>query len=190
MTDKRQIKAVTATVARLAINVGDQLAESFDQTTYTKLCDDFKQQIIELENVYAAGFGDLTQVEQGEVLANLSNAGCWHVTLLERINFIYSLSNLQSTVVKKKSGRLPEVKLVTFKGSFDEWETFWNLFRTNVDVRGDLEKATKFIYLVQSLEVEPKEMIARLSITDGNYSVAIQILKCHKADPCLVAKVS
>ena len=69
-----------------------------------KLCDDFKQQIIELENAYAAGSGDLTQVGQGEVLANLSNARCWHVRLLERINFINSVSNVQSTVVKKKSG--------------------------------------------------------------------------------------
>ena len=79
-------------------------------------------------------------------------------------------------------GRLPEVKLVTFKGNFDEWETIWSSFRTNVDVRDDLEKATKFIYLVQSLEGEPKEMIIGLSITDDNYQVAIQILKDHYAD--------
>ena len=92
------------------------------------------------------------------------------------------MSNVQSTVVKKKFGRLPEVKLVTFKGNFDEWETFWSSFRTNVDVQDDLEKATKFIYLVQSLEGEPKEMITGLSITDDNYPVAIQILKDHYAD--------
>ena len=92
------------------------------------------------------------------------------------------MSNVQSTVVKKKFDRLPEAKLVTFKGNFDEWETFWSSVRTNVDVRDDLEKATKFIYLVQSLEGEPKEMITGLSITDDNYPVAIQILKDHYAD--------
>ena len=50
----------------------------------------------------------------------------------------------------------------------EEWETFWSSFRTNVDVRDDLEKTTKFIYLVQSLEGEPKEMINGLAITDDN----------------------
>ena len=120
MADKRQIKAIAATVAGLAINVRDQLAESFDQPTYTKLCDEFKQQILELENAYAAGSGDLIQVEQGEVLANLNSARCWYIKLLEHINFITSVSNVQTTVVKRKFGRLPEVKLVIFKGSFNE----------------------------------------------------------------------
>ena len=173
MADKKQIKAALATVGGLAINVRDQLAEPYDQITYTKLCDNFKQQISELESAYAAGSDNLTQVQQGEVLASLSCAWCWQIKPLERINFINSMSNVQSTVVKKKFGRLPEVKLVTFKGNFDECETFWSSFRTNVDVRDDLEKANKFIYLVQSLEGEPKEMITGLSITDNNYSIAI-----------------
>ena len=182
MAGKKQIKAALATVGSLAINVRDQLAKSYDQITYTNLCDNFKQQINELENAYAAGSNDLTQVEQGEVLASLSSAWCWQIKLLECINFISSVSNVQSTVVKKKFGRLPEVKLVMFKANFDEWETFWSSFRTNVDVRDNLEKATKIIYLVQSLEGEPKEMITGLSITDDNHPVAIQILKDRYAD--------
>ena len=87
------------------------------------------------------------------------------------------MSTSQNIVTKKKFGRLPEVKLVTFKGNFEEWETFWSSFRTNVDVRDDLERSTKFIYLVQSLEGEPKEMVSGLSITDESYSIAIRILK-------------
>ena len=182
IADKIHIKAALATVGSLAINVRDQLAESYDQITYSNLCDNFNQQINELENAYAAGSDDLAQVEQGKVLACLSSVRCWKIKLLEHINFISSMSNAQGTVVKKKFGRLPEVKLVTFKGNFDEWETFWSSFRTNVDVRDDLEKATKFIYLFQSLEGEPKEMITGLSITDNNNTVAIQILKDRYAD--------
>ena len=108
----------------------------------------------------------MTQVEQGEVYTSLSNARSWQVKLLERINFIKSFLTNSSTVTKKKYGRLPEVKLATFKGNFDEWETFWNSFRTNVDVRDDLERSTKFIYLAQSLEGEPKEMISGPAVTD------------------------
>ena len=43
MADKIQIKAALASVGSLAINVRDQLAESYDQITYTNLCDNFKQ---------------------------------------------------------------------------------------------------------------------------------------------------
>ena len=49
--------------------------------------------------------------------------------------------------------------------------------RTNVDVRDDLERSTKFIYLAQSLEGEPKEMMSGLAITDDNYSIAVHILR-------------
>ena len=47
----------------------------------------------------------------------------------------------------------------------------------NVDIRNNIERSTKFIYLAQSLEGEPKEMISGLAITDDNYNLAIRILR-------------
>ena len=119
----------------------------------------------------------MSQVDEGEVYASLSNARSWQIKLLERINFIRSFATNVNVVTKKKPGRLPEVKLTVFKGNFEEWETFWSSFQTNVDVWDDLEKTTKFIYLVQSLEGEPKEMINGLAITDDSYNVALYILR-------------
>ena len=52
----------------------------------------------------------------------------------------------------------------------------------NVDVRDDLEKTTEFIYLVQSLKGEPKEMINGLAITDDNCPVALYILRDRYAN--------
>ena len=46
-----------------------------------------------------------------------------------------------------------------------------------MDVRDDLERSTNFIYLVQSLEGAPKEMISGLAITDDNYPIAVHILR-------------
>ena len=46
-----------------------------------------------------------------------------------------------------------------------------------MDVRDDLERSTKFIYLAQSLEGEPKEMISDLAITDDNYTIAVHVLR-------------
>ena len=152
MANKAQVKSLLVTLGTLAIRVRDQLAESYDQETYTNPLEELKQSINVVKQSRADLTEDLTQVEQGEVYASLSNARSWQVKLLERINFIKSFSTNSSTVTKKKFGRLPEVKLATFKGNFDEWETFWSLFRTNVDVRDDLERSTKFIYLAQSLD--------------------------------------
>ena len=175
MANKDQVKSLLVTLGSLALKVRDQLAESYDQDTYTSLLEELKQII----NVVEQTSADLTEVEQGEVYASLSNARSWQIKLLERINFIKPFSTNASTVTKKKHGRLREVKLTTFKGNFDEWETFWSSFRTNVDVRDDLEKSTKFIYLAQSLEGEPKEMISGLAITDDKYTIAIHILRDH-----------
>ena len=177
MADKVQVKSLLVKLGSLAIRVRDQLAESYDQETYTNLLAEFMQSINTLEQSHADLSEDLTQVEQVEVYASLSNARSWQVKLLERINFIKSISTNLSTVTKKKFGRLPEVKLATFKGNFDEWETFWSSFRTNVDVQDDLERSTKFIYLVQSLEGEPKEMVSGLAVTDNNYPIAVRVLR-------------
>ena len=177
MADKAQVKSLQVTLGTLTIKVRDQLAESYDQDTYTNLLDELKQSINVVEQSSANLTEELTQVEQGEIYASLSNARSWQVKLLERINFIKSFLTNYSAVTKKKYGRLPEVKLATFKGNFDEWETFWSSFRTNVDIRDDLERSTKFIFLAQSLEGEPKEMISGLAITDDNYSIAVDILK-------------
>ena len=177
MANKDQVKSLLVTLGSLAFRIRDQLAESYDQDTYTSLLEELKQIIDVVKQSSADLTEELTQVEQGEVYASLSNARSWQVKLLERINFIKSFSTNASTVTKKKHGRLPEVKLATFKGNFDEWETFWSSFRTNVDVRDDLERSTKFIYLAQSLEGEPKEMISGLAITDDNYTIAVHILR-------------
>ena len=162
----------------LAYKVRDQLAESYDQDTYTNLLDELKQSMNNVEQI-AAEFAEMSQVDEGEVYASLSNARSWQVKLMERVNFIKSFSTNVNVglVCTKKPGRLPEVKLTVLKGNFGEWETFWSSFRMNVDVRDDIEKTTKFIYLVQSLEGEPKEMINGLAITDDNYNVAVHILR-------------
>ena len=185
MANKDQLKSTLVSLGSLAIQVRDRLSESHDQDTYTNLLDAVKQSVNNVEEITAELTEEMSQVDEGEVYASLSNARSrsWQIKLMDRVNFIESFSananaNVNVNVVpKRKPGRLPEVKLTVFKGNFEEWETFWSSFQTNVDVRDDLEKTTKFIYLVQSLEGEPKEMINGLAITDDNYNVALYILR-------------
>ena len=177
MANKEQLRSIIVLLGSLALQVRDQLAESQDQDTYTNLLDELKQLINHVEQTSADNAEEMTQVDEGEVYVSFSNARSWQVKLLERVNFIRSFATNVNVVTKMKPGRLPEVKLAIFKGNFGEWETFWSTFRTNVDVRNDIERSTKFIYLAQSLEGEPKEMISGLAITDDNYNLAIRILR-------------
>ena len=112
----------------------------------------------------------------------------WQIKLLERIN---SLNQQPTATVtsKKRHAKLPKIKLLTFSGNFDEWETFWSSFSNNVDSRDDLEQSAKLTYLLQSLEGEPREMISGLSHTDDNYRIALESLHDRYADPIQQSEV-
>ena len=185
MANKDHLKSVLVSLEALTLQVKDRLAESHDRDTYTHLLEHVKQSVHNVEEVTAELAGEMQQVDEREVYTSVSNARSWQIKLMDRVHFIesFAIANANVNVTcKKKYGKLPEVKLTVFKGDFGEWETFWSSFRTNVDVRDDIEKTTKYIYLVQSLEGEPKEMINGLAITKDNYNVAVQILKDRYAN--------
>ena len=188
MASQDQLKSMLVSLGQLTLRVRDYLFDSYDQVTYTNLLDEVKQTICNVEEMTAVLSEKETEVNETEVYVNVSDARSWQIKLMSRIHFIESLSasanananvSVNNVVPKKKPGRLPEVKLNVFKGNFEEWETFWSSFQANVDVRVDLEKTTKFIYLAQSLEGEPKEMINGLAINDDNYSVTLYILRAR-----------
>ena len=186
MANQEQLKSTLVSLGSLTLKVRDHLSESYDQGTYANLLDEIKQSICNDEEITAALAEESSEVNEAEVYVNVSDARSWQIKLMSRIHFLESFTananaNANVNVVPKKK-RLPEVKLSVFKGNFEEWETFWSSFRTNVDVRDDLEKTTKFIYLVQSLEGEPKEMINGLAINDDNYTVALYILRDRYAN--------
>ena len=189
MGNQDQLKSMLVLLGSLTLRVRDHLSESYDQVTYANLLDEVKQSICNVEEMTAALSEKETEVNEAEVYINVSDARSWQIKLMSRIHFLESFNanananvNVNNVVPKKKPGRLPEVKLNVFKGNFEEWETFWSSFRANVDVWDDLEKTTKFIYLVQSLEGEPKEMISGLAINDDNYTVALYILRDRYAN--------
>ena len=189
MTNHDTLKSMLVSLGKLTLQIRDHLSESFDQDIYVNLLEEVKQSITDIESLTATISKEAETVD-GEVYIIVSDARSWQIKLMSRILFLESLklsanvnSNVSSSnVIKMKPGRLPEVKLVIFKGDFEEWENFWSSFRTNVDARDDLEKATKFIYLAQSLEGEPKEMISGLARTADNYAVALYILRMRYAN--------
>ena len=186
MANQDSLKSMLVSLGQLTLRVKDHLSDSHDQVTYANLLEELKQNVNDIEEMTAT-LSEESEVIDGEVYVIVSDARSWQIKLMSRIHFleslkmsanvnVHSVSNV-SNVTKMKPGRLPEVKLTVFKGDFEEWENFWSSFRANVDARDDLEKTTKFIYLAQFLEGEPKEMISGLARTNDNYSVALYILK-------------
>ena len=191
MANQDILKSLLVSLGQLTLRIKDHLSDSFDQVTYVNLLEELKQTITEVESLTATLSKEAEAID-GEVYIIVSDARSWQIKLMSRIHFLETLtlsanvnvnkSVSNSNVVKMKPGRLPEVKLTIFKGDFEEWENFWSSFRANVDARDDLERTTKFIYLAQSLEGEPKEMISGLARTEDNYLVALYILKKRYAN--------
>ena len=80
MANKDQVKSLLVTLGSLALKVRDQLAESYDQDTYTSLLEELKQIINVVEQSSTDLTEELTQVEQGELYASLSNARSWQLS--------------------------------------------------------------------------------------------------------------
>ena len=74
MANKEQLKSIIVSLGTLAIRARDQLSESHDQGTYINLLDKIKQLISNVEQASADISEEMTQVDEGEVCANLSNA--------------------------------------------------------------------------------------------------------------------
>ena len=91
----------------------------------------------------------MSQANQEEVLVNVDIARNWQIKLLARINLLTVYQQASAAMPKKRHARLPEIKLLTFTGNYDECETFWSSFYNDIDSRDDLEKSVKLSYLLQ-----------------------------------------
>ena len=182
MATPSSVKTQSSELVVFTYQVKEQLAETLDLTQYQPLHDFLKSKLADLHLNHASVADQLSQEAQDEVLVDIDLAKTWKIKLLERIN---SLNQQPTATVTSKEchAKLPEIKLLTFSGNLDQWETFWSSFRNNVDSRDDLEQSAKLTYLLQSLKGEPREMISGLSHTDDNYRIALESLRDRYANP-------
>ena len=170
------VKSQASTLVAFVELIGDKLADrpTLDLAQYQPLYNTLKTRLADLQLNQLSVHNQMSQDAQEEVLVNTNLARNWQVKLLERIHSLTVSQQVSATTTNKKHhAKLPEVKLLTFSGNFDEWETFWSSFYNNVDSRDDLEQSAKLTYLLQSLEGEPREMIKGLSHINDNYIIAV-----------------
>ena len=82
-----------------------------------------------------------------------------------------------SPMVAQVPLNLPQLKLQTFSGDILEWESFWDCYKSSIHQNNALHDVNKFAHLRSCLEGDAAETIKGLRLTDGNYAIAINLLK-------------
>ena len=72
--------------------------------------------------------------------------------------------------------KLPKLDLPTFNGNLLGWQEFWDIFNSTIHQQS-LSNVVKFSYLKSSLRGAATSAVSGISITDGNYSIVIALLK-------------
>ncbi|XP_050487367.1 uncharacterized protein LOC126871985 [Bombus huntii] len=75
------------------------------------------------------------------------------------------------------AGKLPDLRLPTFDGSLEKWNTFYDTFSSTIDKNPNLTEVQKFHYLQSALQGEAADCLNALPLSNINYSQAITILK-------------
>ncbi|XP_058466308.1 uncharacterized protein LOC131439387 [Malaya genurostris] len=85
--------------------------------------------------------------------------------------------NVQPTQVQSiRSFKLPEIKLPEFSGDILKWFSFYDSFVSLVHNNCDLSEVQKFFYLKSTLKGEALKLVEKISVTDGNYSIALKVI--------------
>ena len=84
--------------------------------------------------------------------------------------------------------KLPKISLQKFSGRAQDWQEFWDSFKSAIHDSPALAKVDKFKYLKSYLEEPVRKVIGGLSLTDADYDSAIDILKSRFAKPTVIKR--
>ncbi|XP_060600224.1 uncharacterized protein LOC132753734 [Ruditapes philippinarum] len=85
---------------------------------------------------------------------------------------------VESKRVKKDTVKLPKIDIPSFNGNKLYWIEFWDSFENSVHKNDSLSDVDTFNYLKSKLTGDSRNAIIGLTLSNTNYSVAIEIL--HK----------
>ena len=81
------------------------------------------------------------------------------------------------TRFNKVHAKLPKLELKKFSGCPIDWAEFWNGFHSAVHENKELSDVNKFTYLRHYMEEPGKKVTSGFSLTEKNYSIALNLLK-------------
>ena len=93
---------------------------------------------------------------------------------------VVSDSEIISTVTRP---RLPRLTLPTFKGDVTHWTSFWDSYNSAIHSNSQLTTIDKFNYLHSLVKGPAARSIKGLTLTEGNYKSAFDLLKQRYGKP-------
>ena len=84
--------------------------------------------------------------------------------------------------------KLPVVRLPTFDGRMEEWKCFSETFQSLIHKNETIPRVQKFQYLTTSLSGAAAKLIESIELTDGNYTIAWELLTKRYEDPRAIKK--
>ena len=79
--------------------------------------------------------------------------------------------------------KYPTINLLKFNGDKTKWDAWWQGYNSMVHSKAELDKVTKFTYLLTSLEGEGRKCVERFQITEKGYDLAVKALETKYSDP-------
>ena len=101
-------------------------------------------------------------------------------TLVEPTRTITELSEVTALVTRPC---LPKLTLPMFKGDVTRWTSFWDSYDSAIHSNTQLLTFDKFNYLHSLLEGMAARSIKGLTLSEGNYNSAIDLLKTRFGKP-------
>lgn len=86
-------------------------------------------------------------------------------------------------VLPNGNTRLPKLILPKFRGNVTAWTPFWDAFKAAVHENPNISKVDKFNYLNSLVEGAAAMTIQGLSLTEGNYDSAVEMLQTRFGNP-------
>jgi Protein of unknown function (DUF1759) len=78
----------------------------------------------------------------------------------------------QPLIVNNHSIKLPTIALPTYKGEFEKWLEFRDIFESLIHTNQDINDIQKFHYLKAALHGDAAKIITALDISASNYKIA------------------
>ena len=82
-----------------------------------------------------------------------------------------------SSKTRKQHVKVPKIDIPPFYGGYLEFSPFWDRYKVTIHDNSDLATITKFSHLTTLLKGEAEQVIKGLTITEENYTLAIDLLK-------------
>ncbi|XP_068211721.1 uncharacterized protein [Palaemon carinicauda] len=165
------IEASMGLIVDLLSETQRALVETYSESVYQNLVTELQEEVRQLRELYKNQYVKLEPSLEARIRHTLGEATLASTLLYNRIDRV--------KVTPTGNVSLPRLKplpLPTFEGEVQKYASYRELFTIHVDRRADLNDVSKFTYLLGTLGREPLKIVKSLSVTAGNYRIALDLL--------------